>query len=191
MLGIGLLADQYAEKLYGINTQEGTVQGADEDDDDLDIEAAIQKELGSLKATPGKSADQIFTEIRTKEDCLLFMKVKPPVEPAAFVKYICENIKASADGRTRKTRYLNRLTPVTVMGKATMSGVEDTARQVLSDHFVMKPTEEQSEPGETGSKQGQEAVPEYSVGHGRDSPSLHCSLTLACSVCHSNLNAQP
>ena len=189
--GTDLLADQYAEKLYGINTQEGTAQAADEDDDSLDIEASIRKEIGSLKAPREKGADQIFKEIRTKEDCLLFMRTNPPVKPVELVKYICTDIKSSADGKTRKTRYLNRLTPVTIMGRATMSGVEDVARQVLSEHFVLRPAEEQSETGKTGRPQGQEASPEYSVGYGRASPSLHCSLTLARPVCHSALTPQP
>lgn len=157
-----MLFDEYAEKLYGINTQEGTAQAADEDDDSLDIEASIRKEIGSLKAPREKGADQIFKEIRTKEDCLLFMRTNPPVKPVELVKYICTDIKSSADGKTRKTRYLNRLTPVTIMGRATMSGVEDVARQVLSEHFVLRPAEEQSETGKTGSPQGQEASPEYS-----------------------------
>ena len=162
--GTDLLADQYAQKLYGVNTQEDA--GDNEEEDDGDIESSIQKEIGTLKTPKKDSADQVFTEVRVKDDCLLFIRARPPVEPVEFVRHICEGVKSSTDGTTKKTRYINRLTPITIMGKATSSGVEEVARSVLSDHFTLRTAEQQSQTGETGDSQGPEASQTHSVGHG-------------------------
>ena len=187
------LAGQYALKLYGINTQEDA-RAEDEDEDegeDADIESSIRKEIGTLKAPKKDSTDQVFTEIRVKDDCLLFIRAKTPVKPVEFVKRICEDIKSSADGATKKTRYINRLTPITVMGKATASGVEEVARQVLPDHFTLRPAEQESQAGETRDSQGPEASPAHSVGYGYIHITLDSPLTPARSVRHSDIPTQP
>ncbi|KUI72031.1 tRNA acetyltransferase TAN1 [Cytospora mali] len=134
-----LLFDEYAEKVYGIKS-EGDDNGSD--DEDEDIEAAIKKEIGTLQDKgKGKGAvDHVFTEVRIKEECLLFMRCKAPVEPVEFSRRICQDA-ASVGHAGAKSRYLNRLTPVTVIVKATESGLEEGARKVLADFFKLKSTE--------------------------------------------------
>lgn len=40
-----------------------------------------------------------------------------------------------------QARYLNRLTPVSIIVKATESGLEEGTRRLLADHFQLKPKE--------------------------------------------------
>lgn len=125
--------------MYGIKSDEG---GNGSDDEDDDIEAAIKKEVGTLK-DKGKGKElsgRVFTEVRIKEECLLFMRCKAPIEPVEFSRHICQDAASVGHGGA-KSRYLNRLTPVTVIVKATQIGLEEGARKVLSDHFKLKSTE--------------------------------------------------
>lgn len=154
------LFDDYAEKIYGIKTDKADASDDDDDDEeDQDIEAAIQKEVGDLqdkKKNPGSDGDggsDVFTEVRISQECLLFMKCKPPVEPVEFSRQICLDAAAQG-GRARTTRYLNRLTPVSVIVKASeMKLVEEGARRALAGHFKLKPKEGESEADEGGGKE--------------------------------------
>lgn len=110
------------------------------DEDEGDIEAAIQKEVGSLKAKNKVSPDSPFTEVRLTQECLLFMKCKAPVEPVDFCRRICQDVLIPGNDML-KARYLNRLTPISVVSNATQNGVEKGARQALAGHFKLKPKE--------------------------------------------------
>ncbi|KAL2024800.1 hypothetical protein VTK56DRAFT_5621 [Thermocarpiscus australiensis] len=138
---IGVLFAEYAEKMYGIKS----VHDAEDDDGDADdIEAAIQKEVAALKASGrtsgggggGVEDGHSLTPIKMNVDCLLFVKTQPPIEPVAFVRRICEDAKkARADPGQMRCRYVNRLTPVSVTGKATEQGIVEVARAVLAPFF--------------------------------------------------------
>lgn len=121
--------------MYGIKSEGG--DGSD--DEDEDIEAAIKKEVGELK-DKGKQASGVFTEVRIKEECLLFMRCKAPIEPVEFSRRICQDAATVGHGGV-KARYLNRLTPVTVIVKATESGLVEGARKALTGHFKLASTE--------------------------------------------------
>lgn len=151
----GSLLKQYAEKVYGIKSDEGANES---DDEDEDIEAAIQKEVGSLQDKgKGKGAsDRVLTEVRIKEECLLFMRCKAPIEPVEFSRRICQDAASVGHGGA-KSRYLNRLTPVTVIVKATESGLEEGAKRVLAEHFKLKSTEPKKEAGSDGADNQSEA----------------------------------
>lgn len=86
------------------------------------------------------SSDSLFTEVRINQECILFMKCKAPVEPVEFCRRICQDV-LSPDRSSLKARYLNRLTPVSVISSATETGVEKASRQALADHFKLKPKE--------------------------------------------------
>lgn len=138
----------------------------------------MKRELESMKAKDGNSATRLFTPVKLNVDCVLFIKTKPPVEPVDFVKRICEGAKG---GDKRKTRYVNRLTPVVSIGKATEQGIVDVARKVLSPWFDLsgkKPgagagaeggaepipvdSDKQKEGAESGSKQSADGLDEAS-----------------------------
>lgn len=65
------------------------------------------------------------------------MKCRNPVEPVEFCRRICQDVVSPGQGAVR-ARYLNRLTPMSVIVKATESGLEEGARQALSNHFKLK-----------------------------------------------------
>lgn len=125
---------QYAEKIYGIKSDEAGAN--DSDSDEGDIESSIQKEVGSLKNKNKGTADRVFTEIRISQECLLFMRCKLPIEPVEFSRRICQDASSVGHGGAQ-ARYLNRLTPVSVIVKATEAGLEEGARQVLASHFKL------------------------------------------------------
>ncbi|KAJ4412022.1 hypothetical protein N0V82_008901 [Gnomoniopsis sp. IMI 355080] len=131
-----MLFDHYAEKFYGIKCGDDATDPSDEDEGD--IESAIQKEVGNLKDKDSYKPDRIFTEVRINQECLLFMKCKSSIEPVDFCRRICQDVLTP--GQTGvQARYLNRLTPISVLVKATESGLEEGARQALVDHFKLKP----------------------------------------------------
>ena len=68
---------------------------------------------------------------------VIFFKTRAPVEPVSFVRRICED--AAKENAPKRTRFCNRLTPMTLMGKATEDGLEKTAKQVLAPHFHTEP----------------------------------------------------
>ncbi|KAF3763755.1 hypothetical protein M406DRAFT_262840 [Cryphonectria parasitica EP155] len=155
-----VLFDEYAEKMYGIKTEQGPVDGDDEDEGD--IESIIQKEVGSLKDKSKSASDRVFTEVRINQECLLFMRCKAPIEPVEFSRRICQDALTVGHGSAR-ARYLNRLTPVTIITKATESGLEEGARKALASHFKLKPKETSTGPG-AAEKDGQTGEVENADG---------------------------
>ncbi|KAH8903280.1 hypothetical protein BR93DRAFT_931304 [Coniochaeta sp. PMI_546] len=125
--------DEYAEILYGVK-QPGEEDAA-QDDEEEDIEASVKRELDAMKATgkEAKAAGRIFTPVKMNVACLLFVRTRAPVEPVEFVKRICQDAK-SGEQRTR-SRYVNRLVPMTAIGKATEQGLVELARKVLGELF--------------------------------------------------------
>ena len=68
---------------------------------------------------------------------VIFFKTRAPVEPVSFVRRICED--AAKHNAPKRTRFCNRLTPMTLMGKATEEGLEKTAKEVLAAQFHTEP----------------------------------------------------
>lgn len=66
------------------------------------------------------------------------MRCRDPIEPVEFSRRICQDASTVGHGGAQ-ARYLNRLTPVTVIVKATENGLEEGARQVLASHFKLIP----------------------------------------------------
>jgi tRNA acetyltransferase TAN1 len=121
--------------MYGIKSVHD-VEGEDGDEVE-DIEAAIQKEVAALnsKRTGADGAPNSLTPIKMNVDCLLFVKTEPPIDPVAFVRRICEDAKTCNESGQMRCRYLNRLTPVTMSGKATEQGLIELAKEALSPFF--------------------------------------------------------
>ncbi|KAK4452057.1 hypothetical protein QBC34DRAFT_377554 [Podospora aff. communis PSN243] len=143
---VSQLFSQYLEKMYGIKETE---DAGSEDGDVDDIEAAVQKEVAAL-SSKDKSDDEhrYFTPVKMNVDCLLFVRTKAPIEPLEFARRICADAKAREPGQL-KCRYVNRLTPVTVIGKASEAGLLDVARKALSPIFKLIPPTETTAPKET------------------------------------------
>ncbi|CCC09470.1 unnamed protein product [Sordaria macrospora k-hell] len=170
------LFEEYIESMYGIKpASKEEAKAVDDDDAELDIEAAIAKELGEMKerktAEVRKEEDNkaLLKAMKLNIDCLLFVRTKTPIEPVEFVKRIVVDTKECIDIRKIKCRYLNRLTPMSVMGKATEQGLAETARQVLEEHFDLsgkKSDGEKSAEGDDGAEAA--ASEENKEGEGED-----------------------
>ncbi|KAB2576223.1 Thump domain-containing protein [Lasiodiplodia theobromae] len=127
--------EEYVEKLYGASRDDDAdddAAGADASttQEDADVEAEIAKELEDIRK-PAKEPP--FRHIRVDTDCIMFFKTKAPIEPVEFVRRICEGAMASSERKTG--RFVKRLTPMTLMGKAQQKGLEEVAAQVLAPHF--------------------------------------------------------
>ncbi|KAF2085331.1 hypothetical protein K490DRAFT_75190 [Saccharata proteae CBS 121410] len=133
---VGELRDcfqEYVSKMYGSSHEAGDDDAAASDEEDGDVEAQIQKEVEGIKKP---ASDAAFEHVRVDTDCIMFFKTRAPIEPVSFVRRICED--ALADPERKSSRFVKRLTPMTLMGKATESGLEEVARQVLGPHFHEK-----------------------------------------------------
>lgn len=155
---------QYADKMYGIKSGQ---DGDASDVEDEDIESAIEKELGALKDKGKRTSDSVLEEVRIKEECLLFMRCRAPIEPVEFSRRICQDAASTGHGGA-KARYLNRLTPLTAIAKASETGLDEAVRKAVAGHFKLKSasTEENSNPEATGTRSetghdgvGKEATP--------------------------------
>lgn len=146
--------------MYGVEAP-GDAPGSQDEDTD-DIESSINKELGMLSSAGAEAAARPFTPIRTVLSCLFFVKTTTPIEPAGFVRRICEDAKACSSHRTWKTRYVNRLTPITMSGKATEKGIAETAKLVLAEWFDLQ-IDEDSQTGGGSAAEKRALRPAYSV----------------------------
>ena len=129
---------QFGEKMYGIKRQEDAdpSQGDGEGDGPEDIEASIQKELRDLKESKTKpKEDRVFTIVPADVECVLFVKTTSPVQPTELVRQICIDARDATDVMQRKSKYVNRLTPVTRIDKATEKRLARTARAAMAPHF--------------------------------------------------------
>jgi tRNA acetyltransferase TAN1 len=64
---------------------------------------------------------------------VIFFKTRPPIDPVSLVRTICEDIR---NGEHKLHFHsVKRLTPMTLIGKASEHGLQDIARRVLAPHF--------------------------------------------------------
>jgi tRNA acetyltransferase TAN1 len=144
--------EQCAERFYGIKS--GPEETGEEDESVDDIEASIKKEVASMEDAKGST--RLFSPVHLELECVLFFKTRSPIDPVDFVHRICKEIVSKSD--IRRMRYANRLTPVSVIGRATEKGLEEVARTVLGAHFQLSGEERRAESGEEPQK-----VTPYSV----------------------------
>jgi len=150
------LFTEYAEMLYGdqiatasnpvpglmdVDSGEGANEGAsivEEEAEDEDvkgggsIEDEIQAEIAGLRKPSG--AAKLFEPILPDMQCVVFFRTTAPVEPVAFVHRILTD--AAADSSKKRTRFTQRLSPMSMMGKASEEGLEKVATVVLKESFL-------------------------------------------------------
>jgi tRNA acetyltransferase TAN1 len=102
-----------------------------------------------------KGLAKMFSPVHLDLECVLFFKTQPPIDPVDFVHRICTEVVSKSD--IRRMRYVQRLTPVTIIGKATDKGLEDVGKTVLGAHFQLS-----GEEGKEGEEESEERTP-YSV----------------------------
>lgn len=126
------LFEEYAVKLYG-EVKDDDEEAGDDAEAEVDIEAEINKEVQGLKSKPNdKKKGPRFQTVKMDIQCVLFFKTRAPIEPVEFVHTIC---KDALEGATKKHRWVKKLTPMSMMGKATVEGLEKVAKAVLEPVF--------------------------------------------------------
>lgn len=103
--------------------------------------------MGNKQSTP-----KLFSPVHLDIPCVLFFKTGPLIEPIDFVHRICKEIVATPS--VRKMKYVNRLTPMTLIAKATERGLQELGSTILQKHFNMaadvieEPTSEENKDSE-------------------------------------------
>ncbi|KAI9794672.1 MAG: hypothetical protein M1835_006486 [Candelina submexicana] len=118
------LLNEHAQRLYSIQTAD---DGLDEPES---IEAEIEKEVESMKQA---KPEALFQSIKLDIPCVMFFKTREPVEPVSFVQSLCKD--ATLSPKQSRSRWVKRLTPMALMGKASEQGLEEVARTVLQPYF--------------------------------------------------------
>ncbi|KAI9654325.1 MAG: hypothetical protein M1829_000946 [Trizodia sp. TS-e1964] len=119
--------DQYVEKLY---TEENRPDAEAINAGKVDIEHDILQEVEMIKKA---RSEKPFQFVRLDVQCVIFVKTRSPIEPVTFVHHICHDAFASRVAKL--SRVTRRLTPMTLMARATETGLEELARTVLAPHF--------------------------------------------------------
>lgn len=126
------LFEEYAKKLYGNPEEQAGGEDSNEDAEaEADIEAEIKKEVQGMKSKFMKK-EALFQSVKMDIQCVLFFRTCPPIEPVSFVHAIC---KDAAEGATQRARFVKRLSPMVMMGKATEDGLAKVADAVLGPVF--------------------------------------------------------
>ncbi|KAI0864688.1 hypothetical protein F4860DRAFT_463152 [Xylaria cubensis] len=142
------ICEDYAQKLFGISSDAADENQDQEPEEEEDIEDAIEKELAAMKKPASKSKDGPFDLLRMNVDCVLFVRTRAPVDPLVLLREICKDAAVAKDRSLWRSRFINKLTPITLTGKATEKGLEDVAQKVLAEHFQL--SESETETGESG-----------------------------------------
>ena len=124
------LFEEYAKTLYGSSEEYSDGEDSNENTE-ADIEAEITKEVQGMRSKATKK-EALFQAVKMDIQCVLFFKTRPPIEPVSFVHTICRD---AAKGATQRARFVKRLTPMTMMGKATEDGLAKVAGAVLRPVF--------------------------------------------------------
>lgn len=148
--------------MYGISSLPAEYEAEEAQNDEDDIEKAIEAELESMKAPQKPRSRQVFTPVSAGVECLFFMKTMKPVEPGQLILKICEDAKKCPDPRQRKCRYINRLTPVFDTEKATEKGITTVARKVLAPSFDLNSSSGDDASEASNSHRG-DGAPEFTV----------------------------
>jgi len=117
------LIREYVDRMEPV-TGPKTVE--DDEDDNDDIEAAIRNEVQELSTPQEKKYRQVMTHCKN----IIFVKVLDPVDPLDLTDKLFANIR---DGYGKRSRYINRLTPILTTCKATSEEVEEAVSNLLDN----------------------------------------------------------
>lgn len=108
---------------------------ADKAGDD-DIEAQIAAELRDIKSSErrrgGVGKAVRFRSVETDTECLVFISVSPPFDPYLLTYTLLEEVESTGVARSR---FVQRLTPVSTTCPANATALADLARSVLPGFF--------------------------------------------------------
>lgn len=127
---VRLMMNEWCDKLYGTTVVENDEEGDDIEDVD-DIDKAMAAEVAAMKDTK----KDLITPLPLGCECMLFVRTRKPVVPVDFVKAICQGVK---DTGKKSTRFVQRMTPVTLTCSASKPELEKLCDIVLGPHFHLK-----------------------------------------------------
>ncbi|KAG5362950.1 tRNA acetyltransferase TAN1 [Yarrowia sp. B02] len=127
---VRLMMNEWCDKLYGTTVVENDEEAEDIDDVD-DIDKAMAAEVAAMKDTK----KDLITPLPLGCECMLFVRTRKPVVPVDFVKTICQSVK---DTGKKSTRFVQRLTPVTLTCSASKPELEKLCDIVLGPDFHQK-----------------------------------------------------
>lgn len=133
--------------MYGDILREGEGLEANAGSDEVDIEAEISKEVAGMKRP---KSELLFRPLKVDVQCgmlfirstpslnnsnkvVIFFKTQQPIQPVSLVHRICSDAFESSS--TKRSRWVKRLTPMTMMGKATEKGLQEVCVKVLPPSF--------------------------------------------------------
>ncbi len=103
---------------------------------DGDIEAQIAAELRDIKSSErrrgGGGKAVRFRSVETDTECLVFISVAPPFDPYLLTYTLLEEVESTGVARSR---FVQRLTPVSTTCPANATALADLARTVLPGFF--------------------------------------------------------
>lgn len=123
------LLPQYFDPKAG-DSADGNADNATNASDNDDVEKSIAKELEAMK--PSDSA-KALTFVKLDIPCVTFVKTGNWLDPVSLVHSICKDALAKPD--QQRSRFIKRMTPMTLMRKTLGNGLEQVCQSVLPPHF--------------------------------------------------------
>lgn len=128
---VRLMMNEWCDKLYGTTVVENDDDEEEDIEDVDDIDKAMAAEVAAMKDTK----KDLITPLPLGCECMLFVRTRKPVVPVDFVKTICQGVK---DTGNKSTRFVQRMTPVTLTSSASKTELEKLCDIVLGPHFHQK-----------------------------------------------------
>ncbi|CDO51616.1 similar to Saccharomyces cerevisiae YGL232W TAN1 Putative tRNA acetyltransferase [Geotrichum candidum] len=137
--------DDYAHEFYGpelqryledLKAEEENAPAAEEKQ--VFIEDLVAQEIAELKdanqayKTREEKKKEFFSGYEIGCECVIFIRTRKPIDPVDLVLRICRDTQKTG---TKRSRYAQRLTPVSLTGVATAEGFRKLAETVLNPIF--------------------------------------------------------
>ncbi|GMM32838.1 putative tRNA acetyltransferase [Saccharomycopsis crataegensis] len=126
--------EEYGIKPLEDDTEEKKTNGEEQDKKELSIEDSIKAELEQLEGSKKKSNNKhnLLQPITLGQECLVFIKLRRPIDPEKFIHRILTDLY---NDKERRTRFTLKLTPVQSSSSASIEEIQKLSKKVLARHF--------------------------------------------------------
>lgn len=107
-----------------------------------------------MKTNASKVQEHVVAPVRLNMECLLFYKLKPPIQPDELVRKICLDACEISSIMDRKTKYVNRFTPIFKIVRASVDDLIKLAKEILPAHFTMRKADAEEQGQGTAETEG-------------------------------------
>lgn len=136
-----LKVDAVGSDVLSPKSPEGEDEPSGNEQAEESIEDAIARELNELKSTSAKSKKtssqnkekQLFEAMEIGCECVIFVRTRSPINPVDFVSKVCKDVNDGS--QIKRSRYAQRLTPVSCTATANMDGLNRLFSKVLEPKF--------------------------------------------------------